>query len=274
MVDLSKLPLGPVSNRALARILGLASDNAVRAALRTGRLRRCVVPGGLDPRIAIEEWQAHTDPRQQRKVTAATDAAAAADAKRAREREGTAAVRGKGASRVKRRSSPIVTSDAPPSASRQARPPPVDDLRTRLAAHRAKRLAASAPKGSEIDGEEVGDTGESMGEIRRGMLLIDRVEKQFDWDVKRGSYIPKDPATALAMTLGRRYRDSTNQFVDRNVASMALKLGVEEHDLRMVLDDAWRAHFLKTIVSIRDDKIVNGDQDDEELEAEACKVAS
>ncbi len=69
--------------------------------------------------------------------------------------------------------------------------------------------------------------------------------------MKRGSYIPKDPATALAMTLGRRYRDSTNQFVDRNVASMALKLGVEEHDLRMVLDDAWRQHFLKTIVSIR-----------------------
>ena len=55
MVDLDNLPTGPVSNRALARILGLASDNAVRAALRTGRLRRCVVPGGLDSRIAVEE---------------------------------------------------------------------------------------------------------------------------------------------------------------------------------------------------------------------------
>lgn len=82
MVDLDNLPTGPVSNRALARILDLASDNTVRAALRTGRLRRCVVPGGLDPRIAVEEWQANTDPRQQRKVTGLTDTAAAAHLKR------------------------------------------------------------------------------------------------------------------------------------------------------------------------------------------------
>ena len=78
MADLTNLPTGPVAGRALARLLGLSSDNAARS----GRLRSCVLlGGGFDARLPAEEWRAATDPRQQRKVTAATDAAS--DAKRA-----------------------------------------------------------------------------------------------------------------------------------------------------------------------------------------------
>lgn len=251
MADQANLPTGPVSGRALARLLGLSSDNAVRTAVRSGRLRRCVLPGGgYDARVAIEEWQANTDPRQQRKVTAATDTAAASDAKRARAKAARPA-RGKEASAA-----------APPPEPRGA-----TDLATRLAAHRAARLAAAAPK-VDPDGE-AGDDGRSIADIRRGMLLVDELEKHHDWHVKRGAYVPKDPVLALAMTLGRRYRDSTLQFVDRYVGAMAVELSVDEHDLRMCLDTHMRLHFERTISSIRDDAVVKGDLDDDELEAEA-----
>lgn len=101
------------------------------------------------------------------------------------------------------------------------------------------------------------------------MLLVDELEKHHDWHVKRGAYVPKDPALALAMTLGRRYRDSTLQFVDRYVGAMAVELSVDEHDLRMCLDTHMRLHFERTIRSIRDDAVVTGGLDDDELEAEA-----
>ena len=94
------------------------------------------------------------------------------------------------------------------------------------------------------------------------------LEKHHDWHVKRGAYVPKDPALALAMTLGRRYRDSPLQFVDRYVGAMAVELSVDEHDLRMCLDTHMRLHFERTIRSIRDDAVVTGGLDDE-LEAEA-----
>ncbi len=180
MVDLANLPTGPVSNRALARILGLASDNAVRAALRTGRLRRCILPGGLHPRMAVEEWQANTDPRQQRKVTCLTDTAAAAHSKRRAKAESAPPAPAKGKGRAKPRAPVSTPPAAPPSTSPPAARPGSEDLEARLAAHRAKRLAAASPKGSAPERDQVDDNGESIADIRRGMLLIDRMEKQFD----------------------------------------------------------------------------------------------
>ena len=56
-------------------MLGLASDNSVRKAIESGRLKRCLVDGKIDPQVGIEEWNANSDPRQQRIVTPLTDAA-------------------------------------------------------------------------------------------------------------------------------------------------------------------------------------------------------
>lgn len=125
MVDLTNFPTGPISGRAFARLLGLSSDNAVRS----GRLRRCVVAGGVDATLAVEEWQANTDPRQLREVTAATDTAAASDAKRAWVKAPRPA-RGKAA----------------PAAAPSTAPEPAGtgDLEERLAAHRTSRLASAA----------------------------------------------------------------------------------------------------------------------------------
>lgn len=66
-----------LSNRAFARLLELSSDNSVRAARKSGRLKRCILPdGSIDPEVGQEEWRANMDPTWQRKANPATDAAA------------------------------------------------------------------------------------------------------------------------------------------------------------------------------------------------------
>ncbi len=197
MADLANLPTGPVSGRALARLLGLSSDNAVRSAVRSGRLRRCVLPGGgFDARLAVEEWRAATDPRQQRKVTAATDAAAASDAKRSR---GKPPVKGR-ASRPAR---------AAPVPAPSPAPRGTDDLQARLAAHRAARLAAAAPKGAAPDGEgEAGADGRTMADIRRDMLLVEEQAQLLDLAAKLGAVMPSEPLRVGVQTLAREMRDA------------------------------------------------------------------
>ncbi len=144
----------------------------------------------------MEEWRAATDPRQQRKVTAATDAAAASDAKRAK---GKAPAKGRAA-----RAAPSPGPVPPPA------PRGTDDLQARLAAHRAERLTAAAPKGASPDGEgEAGADGRTMADIRRDMLLVEEQSALMDWHAKVGAALPREMTLANVMTLGREYRDST-----------------------------------------------------------------
>ena len=257
MSSSTNLPPGPVSNRALAKLLGLKSDNAVRVALRTGRLRRCVVPGGLDPAIAFEEWTATTDPRQQRFVTEHTDAAAASDRK----------ARGKGKTQTPSpgRPSPKAKGpapcSAPPAAARPA-PEPSPAAAERLAAHVAANRAKASPPPQADDAPD-GD-GRTMADIRKSLLLIEERDREHDWAVKRGSFVPREQVLMFAQSLGREFRDSTLQLADQYAAQISADLGVDEHACHTVLDRYMRAHFEAVIKVISTDKILSG----EEAEAE------
>lgn len=92
-----------VSNREFARLLGLSSDNAVRKARKAGRIHGAAIldDGTIDPDIAMEQWRARTDARQQRKVTEHTDA-------------------GRPSSPPPARPTPIVDDDAAPAAESPA----------------------------------------------------------------------------------------------------------------------------------------------------------
>lgn len=247
-------PSGPVSGRALAKMLGV-TEGAVRCARDAGRLRRCVLPNKrFDATIAIEEWRATTDPRQQRRTTEATDAAAAADAKRA----------GGGV----KASKPVKRGRAPRAAARASIPEPpaapagaeVIDLQARLAAHRAARLAKAAPPPGAPD--PAGDDGRTMADIRRDMLLVEEQVQQFDWGVKLGLALPREPILAAVQTLGREFRDATLRIADQYSAQIAAELGVEAHVCHGVLDRYCREHFEAVIARIDVVKIL-GDQDDD-----------
>ena len=148
----------------------------MRVALRTGRLRRCVVPGGLDPVIALEEWQANTDPRQQRVVTAATDAAAASDRK-AKAPKGRPARPGP----KPKRATPRPAAPPPPEPS----PSAADRLAAHVAANRARAAKTRPPEAEPSDGD-----GRTMADIRRSMLLKEERDMEHDWQLKQGAFVP------------------------------------------------------------------------------------
>lgn len=253
MADKGKPTGGPVSGRALARLLGLSSDNAVRSAVRSGRLRRCIVPGGFDPAIAVEEWRANTDPRQQRRTTEATDAAAAADAKRA-------AGKAKPPRPAKGARAPRAA--APPAAPEpEAEPAGTDDLKARLAAHRAARPAKAAPPPGAPD--PAGDDGRTMADIRRDMLLVEEQAQLLDLAAKLGSVMPSEPLRVGVQTLAREMRDAILRLPDQYGAQIAADLNVERHACHVVLDRYCRFLFETSIVTIDAMKVFgDGEADD------------
>ncbi len=243
MASNANLPTRPISGRALAKLLGLKSETAVRTAKASGRLSRCVVDGGYDAAIAIEEWRANTDPRQQRRTTAATDAAGAADAMRVRRRSSKPEERSPGGVKA---SEPI-----------QAPISPSNDAQARLAAHVAANRARAAPTSP----DDIADPdGRTIADIRRSLLLMEERDVEHDWQVKHGSYVPREQVLMFAQSLGREFRDSTLQLADQYAAQISADLGVDEHACHTVLDRYMRKHFEAVIKTISTDKVLSGEE--------------
>ena len=243
MASNASLPTRPISGRALAKLLGLKAGAAVPTAKAAGQLSRCVVPGGYDAAIAIEEWQANTDPRQQRRTTAATDAAGAADARRVRRRS----------SKPEERSPGGVKAAVPTSASIS----PSTDAQARLAAHVAANRAKAAP----TPPDDITDlSGRTIADIRRSLLLIEERSAEHDWQVKHGAFVPREQVLMFAQSLGREFRDSTLQLADQYAAQISADLGVDEHACHTVLDRYMRQHFEAVIRTISTDKILSGEE--------------
>ncbi len=179
-------------------------------------------------------------------------------------------MRGKGKDRGKCRVVASTPSDGAPSAS--TRPAggqgqgqgQVIDLHTRLAAHRARNIAASAPKvDGDADADRPTDGGRTFADIRRSMLLVDEQSDLLDYHAKVRAVLPRDMLLSNVMTLGREYRDSTLRIADQYAPQIAGELGLEAHTVHAVLDRYLRAHFEKVISKIVDDRVAaDPDADD------------
>jgi hypothetical protein len=239
-----------ISRRAFAKMLGLASDNSVRKAIESGRLKRCLVDGKIDPQIGVDEWNANTNPSQQRTVTPLTDAAANLGR------------------------TPTAPAAPPPTA-----PPPTV---ARLADERGKSVADRyiLPDGSDphakktpkprktvsVDDESEDEDGDErkMAEINRSIALAKEEDAYLELALKKGELVPRSQTLAFAQTLGRLYRDQTLLLADQYAPSIAAALNVDEHLCHQVIDEHLRKHFEASIAKIKTEIVITGETPDVE----------
>ena len=224
----------------------------MRTARAAGRLRTSVLPDnrGYDPALAVQEWRAATDPRQQRKVTAATDAAAASDARR-KGKAGPAKL------------APAKACPARAAAPRDPAPEPrgTEDLHARLAAHRTANQAKAAPRAGADEDDQAGVDGRTIADVRRDMLLVEEQAQLLALAAQLRSVIPSLPTRAGVQTLARKFRDANLRLPDQYGAQIAAELNVDRHACHVVLDKYTRLLFETTIAAIDVMKIFN-DEDD------------
>lgn len=193
-----------MSRRAYAAHRGV-SHTAVGKAVATGRIST-LPDGTIDAEVADREWDANTDPTQQRGAHArAMGVATAAETREAAPPAGTKPV---------------------PAAALQA----VNDT-LRDSGQEPDTDAASG-------GGEVSFLRARMAnEVLKAQTAKVRLQKL------KGELVDRSRATALVFDLARRERDSWMNWPPRVAANMAADLGVDPHQLELVLERYLRTHL-------------------------------
>lgn len=202
-----------MSRRAYAAHRGV-SHTAVGKAVATGRIST-LPDGSIDPDVADREWNANTDPTQQRGAHArAMGVATAAETRAAAPPAGTKPV---------------------PAAALQA----VDDT---------LREAGVASGGGASAGTDAGDAGEGGGEVsflraRMANEVLKAQTAKVRLQKLKGELVDRARATSYVFDLARRERDAWMNWPPRVAANMAADLGVDPHQLEQVLDKYLRTQL-------------------------------
>lgn len=195
-----------LSRRAYAAHRGV-SDTAVRKALASGRIT-AEPDGTIDPDKADAQWAAQTDPSQQRGPHAQALGIATA--------EGTA------------------------RATAGTKPVPQSAI---LAVDETLREAGAEPAAPEPGAEGGGEVSflraRMANEVLKAQTAKVRLQKM------KGELIDRARASAMVYDLARRERDAWLNWPARVAANMAAELGIEAHQMEVVLDRYLRQHLLE-----------------------------